>query len=67
MTIPSGIVGIAAGIVPSVASMYTLKAVNGAKKTSEVEPNMLAKLFGYQTNQKLNIKVCLELFKSISC
>jgi len=53
LTIPSGIVGIAAGIVPSVASMYTLKAVNGAKKTSEVEPNMLAKLFGYQTNPEI--------------
>lgn len=50
LTIPSGIVGIAAGIVPSVISMYTLKAVNGAKKTSEEEPNMLAKLFGYKTN-----------------
>jgi hypothetical protein len=45
--IPSGIVGIAAGIVPSLASMYTLKAVNGKKKTSEADPNMLAKLFGY--------------------
>lgn len=50
LTVPSGIVGIAAGLVPSIASMYTLKAVNGAKKTSEVEPNMLAKLFGYPTN-----------------
>ncbi|MGH9552465.1 MAG: hypothetical protein ACRD3W_23970, partial [Terriglobales bacterium] len=45
--IPSGTTGIAAGLVPSFASMYTLKAVNGKKKTSEVEPNMLAKLFGY--------------------
>jgi hypothetical protein len=45
--IPSGVVGIAAGIVPSLASMYTLKAVNGKKKTSESDPNMLAKLFGY--------------------
>lgn len=50
LTIPSGIVGIAAGLVPSIASLYTLKAVNGYKKTSEVEPNMLAKIFGYQTN-----------------
>lgn len=54
MTIPSGIVGIAAGIVPSVASMYTLKAVNGAKKNSESEPNMLAKLFGYPTNPDID-------------
>ena len=32
LSIPSGVVGIAAGIVPSIASMYTLKAVNGKKK-----------------------------------
>lgn len=51
--IPSGIVGIAAGIVPSVASMYTLKAVNGKQKTSEVEPNMLAKLFDYPTTSDI--------------
>jgi hypothetical protein len=49
LSIPSGTVGIAAGLVPSLASMYTLKAVNGKKKTSEVAPNMLAKLFGYPT------------------
>lgn len=52
--IPSGVVGIAAGIVPSLASMYTLKAVNGKKKTSEVDPNMLAKLFGYPTNPEID-------------
>jgi hypothetical protein len=48
--IPSGIVGIPAGVVPSIASMWTLKQINGKKKKSEVEPNMLAKLFGYPTN-----------------
>ncbi len=48
-SISSGTTGILAGVIPSVASMYTLKAVNGKKKTSEVEPNMLAKLFGYPT------------------
>lgn len=51
--IPSGIVGIPAGVVPSIASMYTLKAVNGKKKTSEADPNMLAKLFGYPTNSEI--------------
>jgi hypothetical protein len=51
--ISSGITGIVAGMVPSVASMYALKAVNGKKKTSEVEPNMLAKLFGYPTNPEI--------------
>jgi hypothetical protein len=46
---PSGINGILAGVIPSFASLYTLKAINGKKKTSEVEPNMLAKLFNYPT------------------
>ncbi len=49
-SIPSGIVAIPAGIVPSIASLWTLKQINGAKKQSDVEPNMLAKLFGYPTN-----------------
>lgn len=48
--ISSGITGILAGIVPSIASMYTLKQVNGKKKISEADPNMLAKLFNYPTN-----------------
>jgi hypothetical protein len=47
--VPSGITGILAGLIPSAASMYTLKQVGGKKKTSEVEPNMLAKLFDYPT------------------
>lgn len=51
--IPSGIIGIPAGVVPSVASMLTLKLVNGKKKTSEANPNMLAKLFGYPTNSEI--------------
>jgi hypothetical protein len=51
--IPSGIVGIPAGVVPSIASMYTFKQINGKKKTSEVEPNMLAKLFDYPTNPEI--------------
>ncbi len=53
LTIPSGIVGIAAGLVPSIASMYTLRAVNGAKKRSEAEPNMLAMLFNYPQNSEI--------------
>jgi hypothetical protein len=51
--VPSGIVGIPAGVVPSIASMYTFKQINGQKKTSEVEPNMLAKLFNYPTNPEI--------------
>ncbi len=53
LTIPSGIVGIAAGLVPSIASMYTLKAVNGAKRASEEEPNMLAMVFDYPQNSEI--------------
>lgn len=51
--IPAGIVGIPAGVVPSIASMYTFKQINGKKKTSEVEPNMLAKIFNYPTNPEI--------------
>ncbi len=51
--VPAGIVGIPAGVVPSIASMYTFKLINGKKKTSEVEPNMLAKVFGYPTNPEI--------------
>ncbi len=51
--VPAGIVGIPAGIVPSIASMYTFKLMNGKKKTSEVEPNMLAKVFNYPTNPEI--------------
>ena len=54
LAIPSGTVGIIAGVVPSIASMYTLKAINGKKKDSEAEPNMLAKLFGYPTNADID-------------
>ncbi len=57
--IPSGIVGIPAGVVPSIASMYTFKQINGQKKTSEVEPNMLAKLFNYPTNPEIEYPHCV--------
>ncbi len=57
--IPSGIVGIPAGVVPSIASMYTFKQINGKKKTSEVEPNMLAKLFNYPTNPEIEYPSCV--------
>lgn len=53
LTVPSGIVGIAAGLVPSIASMYTLKAINGAKHRSEAEPNMLAMIFDYPQNSEI--------------
>jgi hypothetical protein len=51
--ISSGILGIIAGVVPSMFSLYTYRAVGGKKKVSEAEPNMLAKLFGYPTNSEI--------------
>jgi hypothetical protein len=51
--VPVGIVGIPAGVIPSIASLYTFKQINGKKKTSEVEPNMLAKVFNYPTNPEI--------------
>lgn len=51
--IQSGIVGIAAGIVPSIASGYALKAYSGKQLRSECEPNMLAKIFNRPTNQDI--------------
>jgi len=51
--IQSGIVGIAACIVPSIASGYALKAYSGKQLRSECEPNMLAKIFNRPTNQDI--------------
>jgi hypothetical protein len=53
LSIPSGTNGILAGVVPSIASAYALYQLNGKKKTSEEEPNMLAKLFDYPTNPEI--------------
>ncbi len=52
--VQSGIVGIAAGIVPSIASGYALKAYSGKHKRSEVEPNMLAKIFDRPINEDID-------------
>lgn len=52
--IQSGIVGIAAGIVPSIASGYALKAYSGKRLKSECEPNMLAKIFDRPINPAID-------------
>jgi hypothetical protein len=49
---PSGIVGISAGVAPSIASMYALKAAAGKSYKSETNPNMLAKVFGNPGNEE---------------
>lgn len=45
LSIPSGIVGILAGVVPSFASFYAMRQVAGKRYSYKEEPNMLAKLF----------------------
>ena len=52
-SISSGINGIIAGIVPSIASFYALKQVSGKRRTVDEEGNMLAKLFDYPINPEL--------------
>lgn len=47
--IPSGILGILAGVIPSIASLYTFRQLSGKRHHSRIDPNMLAKLFGYPT------------------
>lgn len=52
-SISSGITGVLAGLVPSVASLYAMKQFSGKKRTSEKDPNMLAKLFDYPTSSEV--------------
>jgi hypothetical protein len=45
LSIPSGILGVLAGVIPSFASFYAMKQVSGKKYSYKEEPNMLSKLF----------------------
>lgn len=54
LSIPSGVTGILAGIVPSIASMYALKQLSGKKNISEADPNMLAKIFNYPVSAEID-------------
>ena len=49
LSIPSGTVGILAGLVPSVFSLVALHESNGGHYESKTRPNMLSKLFDYPT------------------
>jgi hypothetical protein len=53
-SISSGTTGIIAGMVPSVASMYAIYKSGGRKINSELEPNMLAKVFDYQVTSEVD-------------
>jgi len=46
LSIPSGILGVLAGVIPSFASFYAMRQVAGKKYSYKEEPNMLSKLFG---------------------
>ena len=62
LSVSSGVNGILAGIIPSVASMYALYQLNGKKTASESDPNMLAKLFDYPTNPEVEYPKCVWQF-----
>jgi hypothetical protein len=61
-SIPSGINGVLAGILPSMASLYAMRQYSGRKRTSEDDPNMLAKLFDYPTNPEIEYPNCVWQF-----
>jgi hypothetical protein len=53
-SVSSGTVGIIAGMVPSVASMYAIYKSGGKKINSDCEPNMLAKIFDYPVTAEVD-------------
>ncbi|MGD9684265.1 MAG: hypothetical protein AB7W16_24125 [Candidatus Obscuribacterales bacterium] len=53
-SIPSGIIGIPAGVVPSIASLWTLRQMRGKRRTSERAPNMLSRIFGYPITEDVD-------------
>lgn len=55
LSIPSGALGIVAGVVPSLFSLYALKDASGSRFACHGYPNMLSKPFGYTTDTKTNI------------
>lgn len=52
--VPSGITGILAGIIPSIASALTLKQLAGKNYSAPAAPNMLSQLFNRETSPELN-------------
>jgi len=54
LSIPSGTISILAGVVPSFFSLWAMHQYNGKKMTSEEDPNMLARIFDYQTPKEVS-------------
>jgi hypothetical protein len=53
LSIPSGITGIIAGLIPSAFSLFALREEDGGKFDRKPHPNMLSKVFGYQVTPDL--------------
>lgn len=52
-SIPSGVVGIIAGLAPSAFSLYALRQDSGARFERRPHPNMLSKIFNYRVTPEL--------------
>ncbi|HEY9732333.1 MAG TPA: hypothetical protein V6C89_10500 [Drouetiella sp.] len=52
-SIPSGIVGIVAGLAPSAFSLYALRQDSGGRFERKPHPNMLSKVFNYHVTPEL--------------
>lgn len=52
-SIPSGIVGIIAGLTPSAFSLYALRQDSGGHFVRKAHPNMLSKVFNYPVTPEL--------------
>jgi hypothetical protein len=52
--IPSGAIGIVAGLVPSAFSLYALRQEHGGKFERDPHPNMLSKVFGYKVTPEID-------------
>jgi hypothetical protein len=52
-SIPSGTIGILAGIVPSAFSLYAIRSTPGRRYQREASPNILSKLFDYPASPNI--------------
>jgi hypothetical protein len=52
--IPSGAIGIVAGLIPSAFSLYALRQEHGGKFERDPHPNMLSKLFNYPVSPEID-------------
>ena len=60
--ISSGINGIIAGVIPSIASLYAMKASSGRRHPAEHDPNMLAKVFNMPTEPEIEYPTIIWSF-----